>query len=206
MKIKFVYKGGAGSGNRGHSGRPGKVGGSSQRRMVGEINDPRDARWDSWLGSGYFIVNDEHIVDVGNDAHLDAILNNPEDMEAYGISQDVYDKIYNAVNIGEEADLDGAYRILSDATNKIIRVRSTAKELAIDTNTIDTTQLRRLHRLWENGKLYIDSTHKIVWGSFSDESMTIVSNLEEFLSAKYVVKNDNGYVLKEQHNRQQFFK
>jgi len=28
MKAKFVFKGGTGSGNFGHSGRPGKVGGS----------------------------------------------------------------------------------------------------------------------------------------------------------------------------------
>ena len=29
MKAKFVFKGGSGSGNYGHSGRPGKIGGSS---------------------------------------------------------------------------------------------------------------------------------------------------------------------------------
>jgi hypothetical protein len=42
MKLKFVYKGGPGSGFRGHAGRPGEVGGSSSNSLGITVNPKKE--------------------------------------------------------------------------------------------------------------------------------------------------------------------
>jgi hypothetical protein len=198
MKLVVRLKGGKGSGHHGHSGRPGKVGGSVAGKGVGESTTKYVTYVDTYNNLSavksnephvsYFITYDNKVLDIGYGTHSGYIRQlmkeSTESFSALGVDSPTQSITSNF----DAAMIAGS-----------IRVYATPRTIAIDTAQRDKRTLRRLQRLVDEGKIdFIDENGKfkaLEWGNaLKYNDPVIKATYEEFLSAKYV--SEDGYSLK----------
>jgi hypothetical protein len=192
-------KGGLGSGFHGHKGRPGKVGGSTARGMLNsesKIIIPSDINFTQEVDcathdttktpTAYYILPDDRVI-YCSAGHTTA---------AIQIADSNPDKYPHARYRSEYVDnvLAAGY----------IRIMQAKNETAIETQNIDTKQLRNLQRLVDSGKLEL--ADKITWaktwilatptsGEIAGRQSAAIDS-SDFMQAKYVVFEDSNIVLK----------
>jgi len=205
MKFVIRLKGGSGSGNFGHEGRPGEVGGSAIISTPPLLDDVTQVHTDEVIITrygkqytmGYFILPDGHIIDTstplkeGDDeesSHIEVVNEHPEwfgidkasaeDMD----STEVLNKVVHA----------GSVRVRWYASDKLNKSR-----LVLETGTVDKAMLRKLQRLYDQRKFPYG--HVVDWSAGNAHGEF---PLPDFLNAKYVnvepgTYGTNSIILKE---------
>lgn len=188
MILTIRVKGGEGSGNFGHSGRPGLVGGSEPGKMHGEVDALADLHWDSGFGSGYFLTGDGRILDIGRSTHVDYLLENPDSAKKIGVKTSDLNKIDNYV---AEDDLSTAWAVFQKVMRYtgLMRIRDMGRITAINTGKMDNVTLRKIQRMYDAGKVSVSSPYSQI--SWEADGKQLNANLQDLLSAKYVVPVDD---------------
>ena len=189
--LPTVEKGGPGSGHFGHSGRPGKVGGSSAGSggivKLGEYQlvSSYDDLYSAYENPKYWILPTGKLLDNGNGYYPDhrgsiETQANEEwvqkgkqavkdDLAEFGYSKD-----YNP-NAYESAMAAGAVRV-SQYYNK----------LTVHTDAKDTKTLRRLQKYVDDGLLDLRIDTELSWISSRNAIWGDQYSYLEFMTAKYV--------------------
>ena len=212
-----VTKGGKGSGNFGHGGRPGEVGGSSTTSNIiaSTPNVGKIGSYDTWDEaiiqnrkadakhpklSAYnmkyppmLILPDDKVTALPTD-HVIMIYSvtkhNKTDLKNFGIDAKDVPKDFG---INADKDLSMADTLLvSGLKNGLVRIRFGGGETNIQTGEMNTRTLRRLQRLYDSRKLKLESN--VVWDtSWGGEGKFLRTTLEDFLSAKHGIEK-NGEI------------
>ena len=187
-------KGGAGSGNFGHAGRPGKVGGSSKTLTVGgssktltvgELKMPKNIKivpyakfmnrgnlWDS------FLILGDKVIDCGEGGHR-------------GVADDII-KANNLENDSKDYPYQDVYLIKKFGAVKMSFAKTSN---TIQTKEINTRELRRLQRLMDEGKISLKITRedgspaRVSWSGYKESVgrwVDVYAKVDEFMSAKHV--------------------
>ena len=196
-----VIKGGKGSGNFGHSGRPGKVGGSASGKgaAAGSVDKSVVSTYNELesLPSGeksYFIMGNDKLLDVYQEQKRvydhGTFLANYNKGRLFGLN----DKDVEAL---EKADFDdpnfdkawekifatGAIRV-REAPN---RLRQNIRQVNIQSKYADTKTFKRLQGLYGTA-LKFGHKDRIIWADNTGD-VWIDTDLAEFLDADKVVGN-----------------
>lgn len=191
MSAVIVIKGSSKSGNYGHSGRPGQVGGSAPIgvSIVDTIDHIKALTSPGGHDStkGFIILPNDRLVDVtgtakGNesfeDSHYALIMEHPtlfglpKDFSAKK-SQDMYDEVIRLGNI----------RV------RQYSLRGSGSFLSIDTAKADQATLRHLQNLIFKNKIPWGDT--VNWNALGGKVSKV--DIKDFLMAKYVGLKDVGY-------------
>ena len=196
----IVRKGGVGSGNFAHAGRPGKIGGSATTSNIKYVNTPRDltAVKQGHIFVSYYIDPNDKIIDIESYGHADymrkVLRENEADLKAFGLDPNTLDVDIHAASVDLTAILGRA------ASAGTIQVFTTGDRIVIRTADINIKTLRRLQRLSDTDKLDFSPIGKaqapkeFLWGSAIDPEISIINaSMREFLSAKRVVLDEYGY-------------
>ena len=148
-------KGGSGSGNFGHVGRPGKIGGSVARLThygdeVVLVNSPAELKVGSF-GQSYFILpeGDERIVDVGRSG---------DENHAYAAMRLAkYNPKFQVADYKSYSDY--TYQAVAQGA---IRGRNRGDDSFISLPSLDTTNLQRLQRLVDEGKIQLRNNVRLI--------------------------------------------
>jgi hypothetical protein len=200
VKAKLIihtgYKGGPDSGNYGHSGRPGKVGGSAQRGKINYKDYAADVHYDANGIRGYWIDPKDKLIDVtdiqsnklvgfdvtgSRGSHWDALValglpgtaNLPNKSKKWDYTTNELEKIWDVYVKAQEA---GYIRIAD--------TKSTFYGTTIETMTGGDGMLHRLQGLFYAGKLFMNAALKHIWNAVKDEKIYEFS-LSDFLIANH---------------------
>jgi hypothetical protein len=197
MKLKFVYKGGPGSGFAGHQGIPGHQGGSQSGMVYADVKSSK-------YGKGYLIsggtenlysISDEFGGGTNDHVGFMAMSETPED---FGLSKVEAKAMLKAYENGDEAIVDYWKKAFISG---LIRVREFGNEIAIETMGVNNATLRRMQRLYDKGKLGLKPDSKITWEGMGG-NLVINTDMKEFLSTKYVTAEGlKEYVKESQRGR-----
>lgn len=171
-------KGGEGSGNFGHSGRPGKIGGSSIGTGFGNYdNVPQDPV----MGRAYFIRLDTmDIIPLhAGEEHYEKLSREPG---MFGLTQDIVNTSNPDELLKKSAGNYVQVRVLSGSTKRA--------GTSITGLPVNTKNLRVLQDMALAGKL--PQHGKYDWEDWNGNYIT--DNYDEFMNAKYIVSDKSGYM------------
>ncbi len=198
MKVTIRVKGGEGSGFHNHAGRPGKIGGSAPMSLIRlsnklqYVDNVDELVVKQNIGGtdtvSYFIAPNGKLLDVHQKSETEHISFVYRFSEEFGIPP------MTSASSGR----DTWEQVMK---NGYIRVRAwphgNDSQTAIEVNKLDTETLRKLQKMYDNGKLFY--TREVTLEGSEDGRQIWGIPFEEFLSAKYVVIDElsrNGYRLK----------
>lgn len=180
----IVEKGGPGSGNFHHGGRPGQVGGSSP---FDTVVDTADKLQDSYGYNAYFITPEGKLLDVyagGYKGHAEYMARHASSM---GLTEQ------EAADIVDEGgwpkDAARRWHALDKVTQAgYVRVAVTPTDLNIEMSHVDTAALRQVKRWVDDNKLpYRD---KVVLSAVRPGQPSIYAKTPDLLNAKYIVDGE----------------
>jgi hypothetical protein len=238
MKITFRFKGGSGSGNFGHAGIPGKVGGSASgsltagsklvSKATGNVLTVIGIRGDGYISvrekpypinpahiSNYTILNTDAVSYKPNPTNI--IHDNVDDIpyrdgwKAYFINSN--NKLIEVNNTsGEHEQVAQDYPELLGLTSKDIgvgdaaremlwdkifaagniRVRMSKSQVNVDIPGLNTSSLKRLHKLLSNGKLPSNPKASYYFTDSLSEGIIkgITASYDDIMNAKYITNGE----------------
>jgi ribosomal protein S18 acetylase RimI-like enzyme len=165
---KWTIRGGPGSGNFEHAGRPGEVGGSSttSSKLMGEVDSIEDVHWEPGFGSGYFLYGSK-VLDLKKETHIDYIMNNSENSLKLGVTQKEIDTM-NKLMYQEDDPIGELHKMLYKIMERtgLIRVRVFVSEVGVNTPVGDTQTLHKIQDLYYQKRLFKETKqikYNILW-------------------------------------------
>jgi len=195
--LPTVEKGGPGSGHFGHSGRPGKVGGSSAGsgvvddswvKYVDSLDDLKEGVfYKNTKSKAYVITLDKEIADVYGSKFRDHpdILYYTNAPEKFGIAKEDQ-KLYSSAEADDYYWLYDMKKKSLDAGTIMVRSSRASVDITIGGSNFDVSQLRKLQRLYDEG--LIDNSYGANKFVISVQGYGgIHTDFATFLDAKYVL-------------------
>lgn len=185
-EITAVLKGGEGSGNFDHAGRPGKVGGSAPSYAKYIIADSSKLRSVNGQVAGY-ITPDGQLVDINLDEqHADhATFAIYHDMHTVDIDKSAVLADYANGNFPDELNAV----IKSMFSQGYMRFRKSNNGLSVEFNEISTRTMRRLQRLIDANK--IPYANNITFED-KESGVFVMASIADFMSAKSLTVSAGG--------------